>query len=329
MLKKIAYYRLLLMTKFRPLDINIETISYCPLKCRFCCNRLYNRKRTVMDNRMFEKIIKQYCDILGGGTIGINSMHSEFFSDPLLMQRIEILKKYKKNLYIYIDTPLIPCAKYTDEELKQILETLDCINISVEGHDAESYQELSGVNGFDTLQKQLNRIKEIIDKNHLKIKIRLMGRTYQKKQFIHSTFYKEYSKKFEIAEVKDKFFSWFGSIKTEDLPKGAHLMHVDDSKKQEGCAAAWATLSIEADGKAVGCGCIDWLEQYVIGDIKVQNLREIWKGNKARAFRYALRNGKLPRICKGCGLYISIKDAFSHNNLISYNSHKGIYYRIE
>lgn len=67
MLKKIAYYRLLLMTKFRPLDINIETISYCPLKCRFCCNRLYNRKRTVMDNRMFEKIIKQYCDILGGG----------------------------------------------------------------------------------------------------------------------------------------------------------------------------------------------------------------------------------------------------------------------
>lgn len=53
--------------KRRPLDINIETVSFCPMKCIFCCNRLYDRKHTVMSDRLFEKIVREYVEILGGG----------------------------------------------------------------------------------------------------------------------------------------------------------------------------------------------------------------------------------------------------------------------
>ncbi len=325
----ISYKRLLFITRYRPLDINIETISWCPLKCQFCCNRLYDRERTVMNNKMFEKIIRQYCKVLGGGTLGINSMHSEFFSDPLLMERIKILKKYKKQLYIYTDTPLITCAKYTDEELKEILETLDCMEISVEGHSAESYKVLSGVDGFRTLQQQLERIKGLVDRYQLNIKIRLLCRTYQKGSFLHSSFYKECQKKFEIAEVRDYFFSWFGSVKAKDLPKGAHLLKVDDTKKKRGCVAAYATLSVEADGKVAGCGCVDWLGKYVIGDVNFQSLDEIWRSRKAKSFRYALDHKKCPSICRGCGLYESVSDSFCNKKLLSYHSHKGLYYRIK
>ena len=106
-------------------------------------------------------------------------------------------------------------------------------------------------------------------------------------------------------------------------------MRVNDTKKKEGCVAAWSTLSIEADGKAVGCGCVDWLRKYVIGDIRRQNLSEIWRCRRARAFRYALKRGKCPSICKGCGLYTSVRTAFSNKKLLWYNSHQGMYYRIK
>lgn len=60
MLEILAYFRIQQIIKRCPLDINIETINMCPLKCVFCCNRLYERKRTVMDNDVFEDILNQY-----------------------------------------------------------------------------------------------------------------------------------------------------------------------------------------------------------------------------------------------------------------------------
>ena len=325
----LAYKRLMLMTGHRPLDINIETISYCPLKCRFCCNRIYDREKTVMGNKMFEKIVRQYCEIWGGGTLGINSMQSEFFSDPMLLDRIRILKKYKEKLYVYADTPLIPCAKYADGELKEILEALDCMEISVEGHTEETYKAMSGVDGFGVFQRQLERVKNIIEQNHIGIKVRLLYRTYKKKELLKSPFYRYCNRKFETGDVKDQFFSWFGSIKQEDLPKGAVLVYSDDAEKTEGCVVPYATLSIESDGKVVGCGCVDWLKKYVVGDANVQDLDEIWRSRRAKAFRNALANGKRPSICNGCGLYTSARNAFSRGSLLAYNSHQGIYYMVE
>ena len=59
-LKQMAYKHMLHLIEKRPLDINVETVSLCPLKCVFCCNRVYKREYLVMDNGLFEKIIKEY-----------------------------------------------------------------------------------------------------------------------------------------------------------------------------------------------------------------------------------------------------------------------------
>ena len=59
---------------------------------------------------------------------------------------------------------------------------------------------------------------------------------------------------------------------------------------QENCVVPNATLAIQANGKAVGCGCIDWLEKYVIGDTNKNTLKEIWTSPKAIKFRNAFLN---------------------------------------
>lgn len=63
---QLAYWHMRNIVKKRPLDINIETTTICPMRCRFCCNRLYQREQQVMGVELFEKIVMQFFE--WGGT---------------------------------------------------------------------------------------------------------------------------------------------------------------------------------------------------------------------------------------------------------------------
>lgn len=327
-LDEMAYLRILQIIKKRPLDINIETINMCPLKCVFCCNRVYNREPVVMDNMLFEDIIKQYCD-MGGGALGLSSMQSDFFSDPLLMDRMRIIKKFKKKykekLWVYITTPLLSLKKYSDKELQYILCLFDCLQISVEGYDRESYQNMAGVNGFDIVKEQLERVRKITERNSLKIRIDIYFRTYDKAKLKASEIYREMKRVFNIYDVKDTFFSWFGTIKQEDLPRGAKVVFKYNEGKKINCANANVSLTVMADGKVVGCGCIDWLGKYIIGDCRKNSLEEIWRSPEAVKFRTAFEKGKLPSICHECGLYSPITN-MKNKKFLNYTPTNGLFY---
>lgn len=327
-LDKMAYYHMLHIMKKRPLDINIETVTMCPLKCVFCCNRLYHKEYTVMDNELFENILKQYCS-MGGGAISIGAMQSDFLSDPLLMDRMKIVKKYKKKLWLYSTTPLVSCKRYSDKELTYILRLFDFLQISVEGYNKESYQNMAGINGYDIFIEQLRRVKKIIDDNSLTVKIALYFRTNDKKALMRSKLYKELSRKFDIEEVRDTFFSWFGTIKKEDIPKGARLILIYNQGKKVNCVVPNASLAVQANGKVVGCGCVDWLEKYVIGDCRKDGLKEIWKSPKSVKFRNAFQKGKLPSICQECGLYTPIDACIKDRKLLIYKPTDGLYYLVK
>ena len=320
----ISYYHMQHMIEKRPLDINIETINFCPLKCVFCCNRVYHRKPVVMDNELFENIVKQYYDI-GGGGLGIGSMQSDFLSDPFLLERMKIIRKYKKRLWIYSTTPLISCKKYSDKELIYILRMFDYLQISVEGHDKESYKIMAGINGFEIMKEQLGRVKRIIDEQSLNIKIDLCFRSYKPRELLKSELYRELSSIFNVYEVRNTFFSWFGTIKQNELPEGAKVICKRNERRRENCAAPNATLAVMADGKVVGCGCIDWLEKYIIGDCRKTPLLEIWRNKKAIAFRNAFSQGRIPAICMECALYTSVS-CMRNKKFLKYKPMDGVYY---
>lgn len=322
----VACHHMLRIIKRRPLDLNIETINVCPLKCVFCCNRVYRRQPIVMDNNLFEKIVRQYYHV-GGGALGLGSMQSDFFSDPHVIDRMRIIKKYKKRLFVYSTTPLISCKRFSDIELTRILCLFDLLQISVNGHDEESYKVMSGINGFRALTEQLVRIRKIIEVNKLKIRVDLHFRTCNKSELLKSKFYYEQSQIFNAYDIKNVFFSWFGTIKKKDMPKGARIIYQSNVSKKVNCAVANASLAVMADGKVVGCGCIDWLEQYVVGDVRKNSLKEIWRSPKAVDFRNAFAKQKLPSICRECGLYVSM-NCMKNKKYVNYKPMDGLYYLI-
>lgn len=325
MLEEMAYIHMMQLIKKRPLDINIETVNFCPFKCVFCCNRLYKKEYEVMSNALFEKIVGEYYG-MGGGTIAIGSMQSDLFSDPLFMERMKIIKKYKKRLWLYTTTTLVTCKKYSDKELVYILRLFDYIQVSIEGYNKETYQKLAGIDGFDVLKEQLSRIKKIIKDNALTVKIGVYFRTYDKQRLLKSDFYKEINHMFFVDEVKDTFFSRCGVIRKEDLPEGAKLIYSYNHNKRVNCVVPNATLSVQANGKVLGCACIDWLEKYVIGDCNKNTLIEIWKGERSLKFRNAFKRGVLPSICQECGLYLPMNICLRSKKLLRYKSSNGLYY---
>jgi len=319
------FLKLLNMIDKRPFHMNIETYNYCPMKCVFCPNRILTRNECVMSMDMFESIICQYISDFSGGPLGIGSMQSDFLSDPLLIERVRFLFEKKSNLWIYSTTPLLSMAKYSDSELIEVFRIFDFLEISAHGYDRDSYRKMAGVDGFMIFECQLERLNRLIKRNNLKVDINILFRAYDEKEYINSEFYKKCISLFNVSEVKTSFFSWFGTIKSDDIPEKATIITRDNSKEAYNCVVPNANIAIQSDGKVVGCGCIDWLSKYVIGYVNEQSIDDIWHSEKAVAFRKSFERRKLPDICKECALYCPITE-LKDVKLEDYQPLDGLYY---
>jgi len=325
--KELSYNHMINIVKNRPLDINIEVVNKCPMKCCFCCNRKIERNKQIMDMNLFKKICDDYYDI-GGGGFALSSMQSDLFQDPLLMERLTYIKPLKDKFYVYTTNPLISIGKYNDNELKQILEVFNYITVSVLGLNKEDYAKMGGIDLFDKFISNLERIGEIIKRNNLDTIIKLAYRTFKKEELENDVLYSQLNNRYGKEGVIDKFFSWSGNISQDDLPEGATVIYKNNMSEIENCAASVSTLAISPNGNVIGCGCIDWNEEYVIGNIKESSILEIWRNAKAEQFRNAFENGKIPKICRECALYTSVKTAYSRIELLKYDVKDGIYWTL-
>lgn len=52
------------------------------------------------------------------------------------------------------------------------------------------------------------------------------------------------------------------------------------------------------------------------------------ESSKAKKFRNAFQMGKIPVICKECGLYSSFNKCMEHKELLGYRSIDGLYYYV-
>lgn len=321
----------------RPLDINIECTNFCPMHCVFCPNHKAGRAKSVMDMALFGKICRDFYD-LGGGAVGISAMQSDLFSDDLLKQRLLELSNYRDLFRVHSTTNLIGAARLDDADLELFLRTLSHLEISIGGLSREEYLTMFGVNGFDVAVAQLRRVARLVEAKDIPITLDLSIRTNSIWSLglariarlavpVRSTLLAELEKTYNIHNVINQFFSWGGLITQDDLPKGARIKLVDNSSKRMDCAIPWATLSVNTDGRVIGCGCIDWGARHVIGDMREQGIAEIWQGEAARNFRLSFSRGDIKDICLDCSLYAPRDRVFSNPRLVRYRVTDGLYYK--
>jgi MoaA/NifB/PqqE/SkfB family radical SAM enzyme len=91
---------------------------------------------------------------------------------------------------------------------------------------------------------------------------------------------------------------------------GTSLKRADDTRPWSLCTRPWTLMYFTAHGRALPC-CIApfslrGYDAFTLGNATQQSLRDIWNGEKYRAFRAGLLSDAPPAACANCGLRWSL-----------------------
>lgn len=245
----------------------IEINTSCNRKCKYCPNSIYNRgslnQEKKMNEQIFKKIINNLVEIDFDGIIS-----PQFFGEPLLDNRLtDFIKYIKKRL---------PKSKIL------VLTNGDLFTI-------EKYKELTyaGTNHFTITQhgNQVNKnLEELFEYINFfrkkKKKIRIFGS--QRHQKISSNI--EYQKLTE----NEKLYNRGGLVKPLNV------------EYTPACVLMDFPLIFEHTGNVILC-CNDYFGSINFGNIKDQDIIQIWNGNKFKQIRNDIRKSEFSlEICKKC-----------------------------
>lgn len=219
--------------------VNIETCSWCNLKCNFCPFSKYEREKKLMNWEIYTKIIDELSNIKYSGTIAFH-LYNEPFLDKMLFERLRYARENCKNAFLLLDTN---GTLLTEEKLKTALRYLDRIIIN---------------DYYGMLSKKISKWNL---QNTEMSKILLVP---YKKFYPH------------------KINSRLGDV--EIPPEARRSLPL-----KQFCESPFVRMVVNYKGEVLLC-CEDFRGRAVIGDVRTQNLMDIWRSKKLNNIRRRLLN---------------------------------------
>lgn len=296
--------RLRAITREAPLLLRIETINVCNAACAFCSYADMKREKVVMDMALFEKIVKDYAE-MGGGPVSLTPVQGDALLDPHLLGRVRMLEANPKINQITLTTNAIALERYSDEDVRYLLKTLDCIQFSIGGLDAETYKTMYVTDRYEKVQQSMERILQLKESVPHHAGIAFAFRT---NDWLFELRFRRKIKEFQRRGIFVShiwlFDNYSGLVKSD---KGRNLVVVDRSSKEESaCVYPSVNMAVLSDGRVTACGCTDIEGSgLVIGDVKKESLSAIWSGKKRREIIDSFAKGKPPIMCQRCTAYQS------------------------
>lgn len=309
----------------RPLMLNLETYSACNAKCVFCARRKLPQTKKLMSLDLFKRICSEYAG-LGGGYLGFSPLLADPLLDPLLLERISLVKKDFPAISLHLFTNGIALQKFTDDQLTQMLSSLKHMNISLGGLTREGYKTMMGVDQFDAIWESLLVLSKINQKLVPACKLAVHIRTHRIRQTITSPVIAKLRELgYDCSDIMNSFSSWDGLVTQDDLPDGATLTERNNSGCKTTCLIPMSYMVIMPDGRVLACGCIDAKESTYLGHLDSSTLIELWQGPGLKAFRDSFIKGNLHSVCKSCGYYRNYEVLFSHRGLRGFDASKNFW----
>lgn len=191
--------------------VMIEVSSLCNAKCVFCPNRSLKRKRQVMDQETFERIVdKMRSEGIDPPTIDLFDV-GEPLLDRDLFSRIRRLKALFPKAAIRTTTNL---ALADEDTIRQILDCgLASIHVSLNAARAETYKALTGLD-FDKTASSLRNLIEKRNAERSALKITLSMVMCAENADEEALFLKEWSGKVDWICLQ-RAVDWGGEVGIE------------------------------------------------------------------------------------------------------------------
>jgi len=305
----------------RFLHLGVELTNICNANCSFCPYRYATRKKMVISDQIFKKVIRDY-SLIGGGRLSFTPTVGDPLVDKKIIDKIEYCRQFKNIRPMFFFTNGILLHKHNIDKL--LTSGINTILISTFLGDRESYKRYYGVDTYDLVIKN---IFMIIEKNRemgfpVEIKLHLRcEKPYDK--VVNSNTFKNIAKIISKNNIYflNEYDRWGGDlsmeIKEEDLPKGGVFVinHFLGFIQKEPCFELYRRIHILPDGNVGVCMCKDINAEIVIGNVNEDDLLSIWNGNKIKEYREKWLNGVIPNICNNCSRYLPISEYIKRNRL--------------
>ena len=287
-----------------PFIINVDPSDACNFQCKFCptgdrklMEATPGRGHGIMDFNLYKKIVDDICEF--EKPIKVLRLYKD--GEPLLNPRLAEMIKYakEKKCSERIDTTTNASLLNPAKNLDLIEAGLDRINISIEGVNAAQYLNFSNYKiEFDKLVVNIRHFYE--NRKQCEMIVKINGDTLT-----------EYD--------KNKFYEIFGNI-----ADGVYIEHImscwpefelngveinqefgiygQKINEVQICPYIFYSFSVNSDGMASTC-FLDWSRKLIIGDTKVQSVRDIWFGDKLFDYQRLFLSMKRTEhpVCGLCG----------------------------
>jgi radical SAM protein with 4Fe4S-binding SPASM domain len=289
------------LTREAPLFLEIETINICNSSCIFCSYPDMKRKKGVMSLQMFQKVVEDYVR-MGGGPVSLTPLEGEPLLDPLLKERLEILKKYPETQQVILTTNGIALNKFSDQEICSLLEGLYLIKFSIGGLDDVTYKSMFNVDCFSQVMNGVDRLLKIREKvsepAHITFAFRTNDPRFEVRFKSQLDGYREQG--IAISHIH-AYTNNCGALKSDEEKR--LVVARNPGRKHLTCVYPCMSMVVSWDGIVTAC-CEDSEDVDLrIGHVEKETLAEIWGGKQRQEFLGSFTNRELFPVCRNCSGY--------------------------
>jgi radical SAM protein with 4Fe4S-binding SPASM domain len=319
-----------------PVTIEIDLTNRCNHRCSFCFYAEHigvEADKPSLDTTLIKTRLKEAKEL------GTKAVSFTGGGEPTIHKDYVNIVEYAHEIGLDVGT-ITNGSTITSRNVDTLIKNLQWIRFSVAGGDSESYKKVQGVDQFDLIMRNIELIsKRKADLNsNLNIGIRVLATS----ENIHTL--ENFAERikdlnidyYQIAPDQfsdDKGLFWnsnqsqqvFKNIKNILESNGIKLLTTMYMATQENldypqtCYAHFFKIAILAEGDVSFCQNARGEEKYVIGNIKDQNLMEIWEDTKTKEIEKWVRPNNCGLFCKHMAINNTMEDLMNPDPNMSPN----------
>jgi MoaA/NifB/PqqE/SkfB family radical SAM enzyme len=322
-----------------PIELYLEVTNRCNLRCRTCPQffGMAERFHDLSWDRFLE-ITDQLAELRRAVLHGIG--------EPLLNRdlgrMIRHLKARGASVLFNSNGLLLRGRKAQD-----LVESgLDELRISIDGGNAQTYQAVRGVDGFDRILGNIRRFEALkraagVDSPRLSLwltgmrlnvadlpdLVRIAARHDVREVYLQRLVYSGRGIATEDQALYGRATAEERAAVADALDRAAELgvalrgsgeLGPDQALDRaapgdapwRGCYRPWRLMYVTANGTVLPCCIAPFTatpyQDIVLGDLTAATVSEVWNGEQYRAWRGAMLDGAPPAACAGCGVEWSL-----------------------
>lgn len=273
-----------------PEALYVEVTNFCNLKCTMCHHGWgLTGEQGFLDPGVFRRIVDDALSIPGYRPRIALHMNGEPLMHPNLPDMIRYASERGFYSFLHTNGTLLNSQRTRALTAAGISE----ISFSFEGEESGFYESIR-VNAKHV--HVVANIQEFLrHRGATKVVVEVLKFRNHHPDLSIS---KDFKALFPGADFKSFYASdWHGSV---NVP-GASEEAKTSVEKGQVCGDMRSVLSVSWNGKVSTC-CIDYAHRQILGDMKVQSIREVWLGEQRAAQLHAMQEGRWKELelCRTC-----------------------------